>query len=111
MKEPQAAIDPPAEWWGPEEMDEVEEIGPAPESLLILNLAVKVKHLQVPSSIISIYKNEKGWELHMVEEDFRKAYQEYSCRPFSYGPSKYELFVDVHGIKVFCLTKRDEGVW
>jgi hypothetical protein len=110
-REPQAPLDPPAEWWGEEEMEEVEEIGPAPLALQVEDLAVKVKHLQVPSSVLSVTRSYDGtWEIHMRESDFRETYPTYSVESRTTG-NFCALVADVHGIRVMCLASVKEEVW
>jgi hypothetical protein len=110
MREPQAAIDPPAEWWGEDEWEEEPEYKEDP-SMPLQCLAIKLKHTIMTEGIISIYWNHKGWEVHITEAAFRKAFPIYAIEPFAHGPSKYKLIQQIAGVDVICLTERDEGAW
>jgi hypothetical protein len=110
-REPQAPLDPPESWWGEDNEREDVEYPPEDPSMPLQCLAIKLKHTIMPEGMISIYWNHKGWEVHITETAFRKAFPIYAIEPFAHWPSKYKLIQQIAGVDVICLTERDESAW
>jgi hypothetical protein len=106
-REPQAPLDPPANWWGDEEW-EAPTYPEADPTMPLQCLAIKVKHMPIPQGVIAVEWYEGKWKVQLEESTFRNLYKAYAMEELA-GPAAYRLSVVIAGVAFYCHSS--EGGW